>query len=221
MPVHDWTRVDAGIFHAFTFGWVAELSRRLNEALDSRTHYALIAPAFFSPSDPDYLNPGPDADLAYTRRQKRITIHAIPGDRVVAIVEIVGPTLKRCPGRFRRFVLRCREAIRNGIGLCVFDLIPPIPAAANGVHRLIWSPFGGPRFPLPADKPLTLAAYAGGPVKRAYVEPVAVGDSLPDMPLFLTPETYVPVLLDATYREAWAKMPHPWRDVLEPPPASA
>ena len=36
-----------------------------------------------------------------------------------------------------------------------------------------------------ADEPLTLAAYSAGPVKTAYVEPAAVGDLLPEMPLFL------------------------------------
>ena len=27
MPIHDWTRVDAGIFHAFHHEWITELSR--------------------------------------------------------------------------------------------------------------------------------------------------------------------------------------------------
>ena len=42
------------------------------------------------------------------------------------------------------------------------------------------------RFP---DKPLTLAAYQVGPVRTAYIEPVAVGDRFPDMPLFLYGES--------------------------------
>jgi hypothetical protein len=33
MPVHDWRRVDAGIFHHFHLGWIAELSRALNRGL--------------------------------------------------------------------------------------------------------------------------------------------------------------------------------------------
>src|SRR5207248_2755294 len=31
MPVHDWTRVDAGAFHSFHTTWVALLGVRLNE----------------------------------------------------------------------------------------------------------------------------------------------------------------------------------------------
>ncbi len=30
MPIHDWTRVDAGLFHAFHHGWVTILSHALN-----------------------------------------------------------------------------------------------------------------------------------------------------------------------------------------------
>lgn len=30
MPIHDWTRVEAGIFRDFHFSWIAELKRTLN-----------------------------------------------------------------------------------------------------------------------------------------------------------------------------------------------
>jgi hypothetical protein len=33
MPMHDWTRVDAGIFHAFHHDWITELGRALNGGL--------------------------------------------------------------------------------------------------------------------------------------------------------------------------------------------
>jgi len=41
MPVHDWTRVDAGIFHAFHHGWITELARALNRGLLPSEYYAL------------------------------------------------------------------------------------------------------------------------------------------------------------------------------------
>jgi len=41
MPVHDWTRVDAGIFHAFHHDWVTEISRALNRGLLPPSYYAL------------------------------------------------------------------------------------------------------------------------------------------------------------------------------------
>ena len=36
MPIHDWTRVEAGIFHAFHHDWVTELARALNRGVQWR-----------------------------------------------------------------------------------------------------------------------------------------------------------------------------------------
>ncbi len=41
MPVHDWSRVDAGIFHAFHHGWIEEIARGLNRGLLPPDYYAL------------------------------------------------------------------------------------------------------------------------------------------------------------------------------------
>jgi hypothetical protein len=71
-----------------------------------------------------------------------------------------------------------------------------------------------------AEERLTLAAYSAGPVKRAYVEPMAVGRELIDMPLFLTPDVYVNVPLETTYRAAYRGVPRRWRDVLDAPPCA-
>jgi hypothetical protein len=46
---------------------------------------------------------------------------------------------------------------------------------------------------------------------------VAVGDTLPEMPLFLEPDGYVTVPLEATYQTAFDVLPSRWRNVLEPP----
>ena len=37
MPVHDWTRVDAGTFHAFHTLWIGEIMKALNAGLLPRT----------------------------------------------------------------------------------------------------------------------------------------------------------------------------------------
>src|SRR5260370_16723944 len=41
VPIHDWTRVDAGIFHAFHHDWITELARALNRGLLPADYYAL------------------------------------------------------------------------------------------------------------------------------------------------------------------------------------
>jgi hypothetical protein len=37
----------------------------------------------------------------------------------------------------------------------------------------------------------------------AYVEPIAVGEALSDMPIFLKPDFYVPAPLEETYTTTW------------------
>ena len=41
MPMHDWTRVPAGVFHAFHNSWIGELQKALNSGLLPSDHYAL------------------------------------------------------------------------------------------------------------------------------------------------------------------------------------
>src|SRR5438552_3766946 len=41
MPVHDWSRVQAGIFHHFHHEWITEIGRALNRDLHGTNFYAL------------------------------------------------------------------------------------------------------------------------------------------------------------------------------------
>src|SRR4051812_46803748 len=41
MPVHDWSRVDAGIFHHFHHSWIEEIKRALNSGVLPADYYAL------------------------------------------------------------------------------------------------------------------------------------------------------------------------------------
>jgi len=96
---------------------------------------------------------------------------------------------------------------------------PPSRRDPQGIHKAIWDTIRDEPFELPADKPLTVAAYMGGDLKRAYVEPVAVGDPLPGLPIFLDDRTYVPSPLEATYQSTWSKCPEPLREIVENPTA--
>jgi hypothetical protein len=62
---------------------------------------------------------------------------------------------------------------------------------------------------------LTLVSYDAGPIKTAYVEPVAAGSPLPDMPLFLQSESYVQVPLETSYQAAWSDFPAALKGLLE------
>ena len=92
---------------------------------------------------------------------------------------------------------------------------------ANGIHLAIWDELeGNEPFELPADQPLTLAAYVAGNNTvgrsiRAYVETVGIGEVLPDMPAYLDTDYHVPVPLEATYESTWATCPADMRYLVE------
>jgi len=41
MPIHDWTKVPAGIFHDFHAAWIIELRNALNDGFLPSGYYAL------------------------------------------------------------------------------------------------------------------------------------------------------------------------------------
>lgn len=51
MPIHDWTRVKAGIFHHFRQAWIGMIARALNQGLLPPGHYALAEQSTFPSSD--------------------------------------------------------------------------------------------------------------------------------------------------------------------------
>ncbi|NUQ64512.1 MAG: DUF4058 family protein [Pirellulales bacterium] len=251
MPIHDWTRVDAGIFHAFHHDWITEISRALNRGLLPAMYYALpeqfaggIGPDVLSLHRPAGSGGPPRADAPdggvvlaiapprvrmrmrseanrYAAKAKAVTIRHVSNHEVVAMLEIVSPGNKNNQNGLKAFVRKAHEALSAGVHLLILDLFPPGPRDPQGIHRAVWGEDCGEDFALPADKPLTCVAYIGGFGAEAFLEPVAVGDALPDMPLFLTPEVYVPVPLEATYQSAWDGMPAYWREVLAAGPAPA
>jgi hypothetical protein len=134
----------------------------------------------------------------------------------VAVVEIVSPGNKGSRAEFNAFVEKSAELIRHGIHLLVVDLFPPTKRDPQGIHKAIWDEFEEQELEWPTDKPLTLASYDSGS-GEAYIEPVAVGDVLPDMPLFLRPGIYVPAPLEKTYLATWTVFPNALKGLLEEP----
>src|SRR5262249_18421565 len=117
----------------------------------------------------------------------------------------------------RLFSAKAVDFIRNGIHFLMIDLFPPTPRDPHGLHHLIWDELTSEPFELPPeDKPLAAASYDAAEELTAYVEPLAVGDPLPDMPLFLEPGIYVPAPLEATYMTSWSVLPAVIRELVEP-----
>jgi hypothetical protein len=151
----------------------------------------------------------------YRRKQSHVAVRHVSGDRVVAMVEVVSPGNKASRNALRTFVEKAAELLEKRIHLLILDLHPPGRRDPHGLHAAIWEEISGQDCEEAAEKPLTLAAYESGLTVRAYVERVAVGDVLPEMPVFLEPGAHVPVPLEATYAAAFAAVPRRWRRVLE------
>jgi hypothetical protein len=241
MPIHDWTRVEAGAFHAFHHIWITALCSHLN--------HGCLPPGYFAL--PEQRVQGPEADVLaletngkrktkrrqdggtavidtpprtrmveeteselYARKADRIAVHHHLGN-VVAFIEIVSPGNKGSRHALRSFVEKTTALLEQGIHLLIIDLFPPSKRDPQGIHRAIFEEIGDTKFKLPASKPLTLVAYSVGMTIRAYIEPVAVGDDLPDMPQFLKADRHVKTPLEQSYQATWDSLPVELRDLLE------
>ena len=241
MPIHDWTRVRANRFHDFHQSWTIAIRNALNAGLLPPAYIAMVEQQAGGP-EPDVValdlspkagSPGggivvrsrqPKAQIVarstaarYADRANRITVRHPDGD-VVAIIEIVSPGNKSSRDALRAFSRKAVQLLRAGIHLLIVDLFPPSRRDPQGIHKAIWDRIEEEPFELPAGKPLTLAAYTAGAETVGYIQPVAVGDSLPDMAVFLTASEYVECPLEATYQTAWGQFPPPLREPLESPP---
>jgi hypothetical protein len=240
MPIHDWTRVRANRFHDFHQGWIIAIRNALNRGLLPAGYFALAEQVTGGP-EPDVVTlsvpsrplaaPG-GVDLAaspvrtrhqaqveldrYAQKADRVAIHH-PDGPIVAVIEIVSPGNKSSAHAISQFANKAARFLRSGIHLLIVDLFPPTKRDPGGLHARIWARITDEPFALPPDKPLTLASYASGPLLRAFVEPVAVGDVLPDMPIFLDPDHYVPCPLEATYLASWEDFPQALKGPLEVP----
>ena len=242
MPIHDWTIVQAGTFHYFHQRWIQAIGDALNTGGLPDGYFAMTEVEAKGPI-PDVLalkaqppgEPTQSGGLAlldapprtrvvsrgsdverYARRADRISVRMSQGE-LVAVIEIVSPGNKSSKIAFKTFVRKAGKLLRRGVHLLIIDLFPPTPRDPVGLHKPIWDQFKEEPFILPPDKQLTLAAYSADYEKVAYVENLAVGDALIDMPLFLEPDRYVHCPLEATYQTSWNVFPSALKGPLEMP----
>jgi Protein of unknown function (DUF4058) len=162
MPVHDWTRVEAGIFHGFHLAWLAEISKGLNGGVLPEGFYALaeqhagrtIADVLTLHASPGNVQPSPylpatggtavaDApprvhrreslELGLRARRRSLAIRHVSGHRLVALLEIVSPANKDRQQSVDDFAAKAVDALDAGIHLVVVDLFPPGPHDPQGM----------------------------------------------------------------------------------------
>ena len=239
--MHDWTRVKPGTYHNFHYRWIAAIIDRLNSGLLPPDFFAMAEQIIgrpetdvvalqtrSRPESPTERNGGVAVSTSrpqtrfvmpleverYAQMANRIAIHHELGE-VVAVIEVVSPGNKDRRHSLRAFVEKAVDLIRQQVNLLILDPFPPGAHDPHGIHRAIWNEFTDEPFELPIDKRLTLAAYQVEPTKTAYVETIAVGDPLPEMPLFLYDEHHINVPLEETYQTTWNVLPAEIRRLVE------
>jgi Protein of unknown function (DUF4058) len=240
MPMHDWTKVESGTYHAFHVRWISAVMDCLNDGLLPEG-YSALPEQVIGKTVPDVItlltpprNPGPGGTMLmarpkpkaafvfpaltdaqrYVEKANRIAVRHRHGD-LVAVIELVSPGNKDGTEPLNKFVRKSIDLLKSGVNVMFVDPFPPGPRDPRGLHPLIWDEFVELPFELPEDKPLTMASYQTGEDATAYVEPIGVGDPLPTMPLFLEGDFYVNLPWETTYVQTWKAMPPVVKQLFE------
>ncbi|QEL17307.1 DUF4058 family protein [Limnoglobus roseus] len=243
MPIHDWARVDAGVFHGFHLRWIAEICKAMNNGLLPSGYY-VDAEQVAERKEVDVLTlqmPTPvgspaepsDGGVAVVEagighrvagkvkkpkpRQRRLVLRHVTGHRVVALLELVSPGNKGRRTSAIEFAGKAYDAIEHGIHVTMIDLFPATRAAPHGLHNIIWRRYDRERVMPPLDRPLTLAAFTGSTPPEMFFEFRRVGEELPAFPVMLSATRGVFVPLAETYAAAFAGSPPYLRDLLTQP----
>ena len=258
IAVDDWTRVDAGTFHAFHQTFIAQLGLTLTNRLLPPGYYVhpernyggdhagenegdlltLAETGAVVGGPADGGNAGGDSgaggtavlaappaaavvtDLsgdgaaAYAAKASRLAVRRGLDHRLVALLELASPGNKDRPRSVARLAGKVAEALEDGVHVVLIDLFPPGPHDPAGLHGAVVEELGS-RYDPPPGKPLCSVGYRARKTRRAFAEPLAVGDPLPTAPLFLTPDRYVPLPLGPDYAVARPIVGRFFLDVLE------
>ncbi len=167
MPVHDWSRVAAGILHHLHHSWIEEIQRSLNAGLLPDDYYAL-AEQRTAGYGPDMLalqvDSGDDSSFDapvhrnvglmvakpqvavtietdmefYRRKQNVVAVRHVSDDRVVALVEVVSPGNKSGRAALRSFAEKSAQLLDQRIHLLILDLHQLGKFDPQGIHGAIW-----------------------------------------------------------------------------------
>jgi hypothetical protein len=122
------------------------------------------------------------------------------GPVLVAAIELVSPANKDRQGHRDAFVAKCETYLRQGVGLVIVDIVTSCIANLHQelLHRL--KDDSGTVI----DGQLHAAAYRpagqnGQTMLEIWAEPLVIGATLPDMPLWIRGGPCVPVELEVSY----------------------
>lgn len=126
--------------------------------------------------------------------------HDLGGRQLVAAIELVSPSNKDRRASRSAFVSKCAAVLQQGLGLLIVDIVTERRA---NLHNALLARLSPPEW-VPMEAVLYAASYhvemrQGTPSLDTWEEPLAIGSSLPSMPLILRGGPHVVVPLDTTY----------------------
>ncbi len=125
------------------------------------------------------------------------------GRKLVAVVEIVSPSNKDRPGSRRAFVAKCAALLQSGASVAIVDICG-MPNFNLYSELLAWL---GRSDPTMADNPpLYAVACRGRKARREtrlenWAHVLAIGKSLPTIPIWLSDDVWLDLDLEASYEE--------------------
>lgn len=244
MPMHDWTRVDAGIFHDFHLAWVVELRNAFNEGLLPADYYALTeqhagrrvpdlialhrtlpdaeAPTAGTTQGGLALAEAPprvarSGELAPSPRSLRrtVAVRHVSGHRLIAVLEIVSPGNKDRREHVEELAGKIDGFLGAGVHAVLIDLFPSRGHDPHGIAGVVEEFYSGSDFE--GGSPLVppcVVSYCAASRVGVYRQPLVVGRGLPEMPLFIETDRYVNAPLQDTYQAAFRGVPDFWKKAL-------
>lgn len=127
--------------------------------------------------------------------------------QLVAVIEIVSPVNKDRPDKRRAFVGKCGTLLRKGVAVSIVDLVT---VRQSNLYAEVMAFIGHPDPTVgPEPPPLYVSSCrwtsnAAGTRARleAWTHPMAVGQPLPALPIWLTDEHSVLLDLERAYQQA-------------------
>jgi hypothetical protein len=204
-------------WHAFHNAWATYLAADLNQRLpegyfaEAKVQFGIeIDVATFEETEPGpagagtgWAAPAPTQTVpisVITDIVEVVVFNREAGPILAGAIKLVSPANKDRPAHRDAFVSRCASYLQQGVGLVVVDVVTDRRADLHDdLLARLHAPVG-----VPIEAELYSLAYrpverGGQPSLDIWQEPLAVGRSLPTMPLWLRGGLCMPVNLEATY----------------------
>ncbi len=185
-PLHGPRRWE-GFHHA----WATFIAQQLNQET--------LPPDYFAESE---IAIGPELN----RFEIRVERSTGGGAGLRAAVELVSPANKSRPEGRLAFAARCVGYLKKGMGVAVVDVVTSVSANLHA-ELLKLLELDDIDYYWDSDTGLYAAAYrvakgSGAARFEAWTEPVALGQALPVLPLWLSLDQCVPLRLEDSYLAA-------------------